>query len=357
MPMNVIIVGGGVAGCYVAQLLRKKGFTPLVLEEHSEIGRPVQCSGLIGRETVDSAKVPFPRHVILRRIDGATFYLGENHFTIERDNAAYVVDRGLLDKHFSQGLCINCGEKVISLENGTQITVTTTKDQYTCDRLLGCDGPFSVVRKEAGFSLNPSFYPAAQYIVRLAPEDDFVHLHVHPPFFFWLIPETEETMRVGYIGPQPVSHLNRFMERKEIRGKILERQAGLIPLGYGEIVRKRIALIGDSACQVKPLTGGGIYYSMKASEMAAQCLEDLRDYEKAWKKNFGTEIKICLRIRKIYETMSRKNLTRVFNVFRENTSIIETVADFERHSSIIKEFATNPIMFRLVGSAVRELLR
>ncbi|MBU7014452.1 MAG: NAD(P)/FAD-dependent oxidoreductase [Theionarchaea archaeon] len=355
--MKIIIVGGGVAGCYLGQLLRKRGLSPLLLEEHTEIGNPVQCAGLIGRETVDSAKVPFPRHVILRRIDGATFYLGGNHFTIERDSAAYVVDRALLDKHFSRGLPINCKEKVISCKPGTPISVTTTKNQYTCDILLGCDGPFSVVRKEVGFSLTPSFYPAAQYVVQLAPEDDFVHLHVHPPFFFWLIPETEETMRVGYAGPQPVSHLNKFLERKEIRGTILGRQAGLIPLGEGEIARKNIALVGDAACQVKPMTGGGIYYGMKASEMAVQSLEDLNDYEKAWKRNFGTEIRTALRIRGIYETISMKNLTRAFNIFKDNTSLIETMADFERHTSILKEFAKNPVIFKLVGSAIRGLLR
>lgn len=354
--MDIIIAGGGIAGCYTGQLLKKKGFNPVVYEEHADIGIPVQCAGLIGREIVTTSKIPFPRHLIQRQIDGARFYLRNEWFEIERTNAAYVVDRSALDKWFSQGLDIRTSEKVCEVEASNPVEVMTTKGKCTCDILLGCDGPFSVVRK-AGKFLTPAFYPGAQYIVKVAPEDDFVNVHVKPPFFFWLIPETDETTRIGFIGPRPLHELNRFMEKKEIRGEILEKQAGVISLGHGTIAQNCIALVGDAACQVKPLTGGGIFYSMKAAEMVVNHLKDLTQYEKEWNKTFGREIKSGLRLRNIYENLSEKNVTKVFRIFKESTDVIETVADFERHSSIVKAFIKHPVVLKLLGSAVKEFLR
>jgi digeranylgeranylglycerophospholipid reductase len=353
--MDIVIAGGGISGCYTGQLLKKRGFDPVILEEHPRIGSPVQCAGLIGRETVNKSGIPFPHHVIVRQIDGARFFLKNEWFEIERSKAAYVIDRAELDTHFSKGLQINRGEKVVAFEK-TSLQVTTTKDMYTCDILFGCDGPFSLIRKMGKFPLEPVFYPGAQFIVGLPPEDDFVELRIFPPFFFWLIPETEETTRIGFIGPHPVHELQRFIERREITGKIMQKQAGIIPLGYGSIAERNVALIGDAACQVKPLTGGGIFYSMKAAELAVRNLEDLKTYEKEWNKEFGKEIRMGLRIRKIYENMSEKNLTRVFRVFKENKDVIETVADFERHSSIVKEFIKHPLFLKLMGSALKEFL-
>ncbi len=354
--MDIIIAGGGIAGCYTGQLLKKKGFNPVVYEEHADIGEPVQCAGLIGRETVTTSKIPFPHHVILRRIDGARFYVRNERFEIERDKAAYVVDRSALDKWFSQGLDIRTSEKVLKVEVSNTVEVMTTKGKYTCDILLGCDGPFSTVRK-AGKFVTPVFYPGAQYIVKVAPEDDFVEVHVKPPFFFWLIPETDETTRIGFIGPRPVHELNRFMEKKEIRGEILKKHAGVISLGHGTLVQNLIALVGDAACQVKPLTGGGIFYSMKAAELVVNHLTDLTHYEKEWNRTFGREIKTGLRLRNIYENLSEKNIIRMFRIFKENTDVIETVADFERHSSVVKAFVKHPTILKLLGSAVKELLR
>jgi len=361
--MDIIIAGGGITGCYTGQLLRKKGLNPKVFEEHPHIGNPVQCAGLIGREVVTTSQIPFPEEVIVRRVDGARFFLGDQWFEIERPKAAYVVDRAGLDTYFSKGLDIHTGEKVVTYEENitttppTTIQVTTTKTVYTCHALLGCDGPFSTVRNSGNFSIEPAFYPGAQYVVGLSPEDDFVELYVRPPFFFWQIPETEETTRIGFMGPHPVQELNRFIERKEIKGEILEKQAGVISLGYGSIAREKIALLGDAACQVKPLTGGGIFFSMKAAEIAVNHLDDLLTYEKEWNKTFGKEIKTGLRLRNIYENMSEKNLRKVFKILKENKDTIETIADFERHSSVVKEFLKHPILLKLVGSALKEFLK
>ncbi len=352
--MDIIIAGCGIAGCYTGQLLKKRGLNPSLFEEHPDIGKPLQCAGLIGRETVNTSQIPFPEEVIMRRVDGARFYLGSEWFEIERTKAAYVIDRVELDRFFSRGLNVHTREKITGIEEGPPVRVTTTKGMYTCDVLLGCDGPFSMVRKNLNFSVKASFYPGAQYVVNVAPEDDFIELHVKKPFFFWLIPDTEETIRIGFIGPDPFHELDRFMERREIKGEILDKQAGVIPLGYGSIAKKNVALLGDAACQVKPMTGGGIFYSMKAAEMVVDYLGDLSQYEKKWKESFGREIKIGLRMRQIYESMSEKNLGRVFRVFKENKDTIENIADFERHSSIVKEFLKHPLLLKLAGSALKE---
>ncbi|MBU7012658.1 MAG: NAD(P)/FAD-dependent oxidoreductase [Theionarchaea archaeon] len=354
--MDIIIAGGGITGCYAGQLLKRKGFNPLIIEEHPEIGKPMQCAGLIGRETVETSHIPFPEPVIMRRIDGARFYLGNEWFEIERAKSAYVIDRAGLDIHFSKGLDINTREKVLTFKKDDTIQVTTDKGMYTCDVLLGCDGPFSVVRKTGDFSVTTSFYSGVQYTVELPPEDDFVELHVKPPFFFWFVPETAETTRIGFIGLNPVHQLDRFLERKEINKKILNKQAGVISLGYGDIATRRIALLGDAACQVKPLTGGGIFYGMKAVEIVINHLHDLSGYEKEWKEKFGREIKMGLKLRKVYEDMSSKSLKRVFRIFKENKNVIEDIADFERHSSVVKELIKHPMLWKLVGSVVKEVL-
>ncbi len=329
----------------------------MVFEEHPEIGRPLQCAGLVGRETIETSRIPIPEEVIVRRIDGARFYLGNQWFEIERAKAAFVVDRVRLDAYLSQGLDIHTREKVVTFEENSAIQVTTTKKTYTCDVLLGCDGPLSVIRKVGNFSVTPVFYPGVQYVMELSPEDDFIELHIKPPFFFWQIPETEETMRIGFIGSNPVHELNRFIERREIRGEILEKQAGILALGYGSIAHKKVALIGDAACQVKPLTGGGIFFSMKAAEIAVNHLDDLVCYENEWKEEYGKEIKMGLTLKRVYEKMGEKNLRKIFGIFRDNKDVIETVADFERHSSVMKEFLKHPVFWKLAGSVVKEFLK
>ena len=54
---DVVIVGAGPVGCRVGELLGKKGLKVLVLEEHSEIGKPVQCAGLVSHRIFDLSGV------------------------------------------------------------------------------------------------------------------------------------------------------------------------------------------------------------------------------------------------------------------------------------------------------------
>jgi flavin-dependent dehydrogenase len=66
-------------------------------------------------------------------------------------------------------------------------------------------------------------------------------------------------------------------------------------------------LIGDVAGQVKPTTGGGIYYAMRSSDIASEvvinCLKNekfsakyLSLYSKNWEQLFKNELRIGLLI-------------------------------------------------------------
>jgi len=47
---DVVVVGAGPTGCYAARQLARLGYEVLVLEEHTEIGEPVHCTGIISLE-------------------------------------------------------------------------------------------------------------------------------------------------------------------------------------------------------------------------------------------------------------------------------------------------------------------
>jgi flavin-dependent dehydrogenase len=122
----------------------------------------------------------------------------------------------------------------------------------------------------------------------------------------------------------------------------------MIPVGVTKNYYKNIALVGDAAVQVKPLTGGGIFYGLKSAELLAECIRDNRldEYDRRLKRKFGKEIKFALKARKFYEEINEKELKNIFMLFKKNAGFIEKVANFENHSVIFIEILKNPKIFR-----------
>jgi len=111
--------------------------------------------------------------------------------------------------------------------------------------------------------------------------------------------------------------------------------------------------VGDAARQVKPLTGGGIYYGMRAAEILVECIQEgaLAEYDKRWKSRFRREIKFGLWARKVYEKLkkSERELEDIFSLFKENAEFIERAANFENHSLLFREAIKRPIIFMKAG--------
>ena len=68
---DVIVIGAGPVGGYLAWRLTQNGLTVLLVEEHSEIGRPFQCAGMVNPSAMERIGA---FDTVLTRIWGARMY-------------------------------------------------------------------------------------------------------------------------------------------------------------------------------------------------------------------------------------------------------------------------------------------
>jgi geranylgeranyl reductase family protein len=362
-PLKIIIAGAGPVGCYLGQLLKHYGLNPLILEEHAEVGRPVSCAGIVGKDVFSDVILPPSKKSILNVIDGAKVSFNGSAFLLKRPQVAYIIDRAEFDRELSQGLKIEFNTGLLTVDHsGPGYRLKTSNGEYYADILIGADGPNSKVRKSLNFSHNLKLYKGLQYRIKMEIADkDRVEVSYVKPFslFTWLIPEGNGIIRVGTICDKPVAEIERFMKEKNIKGEIIEKNAGPIPIGTCQLVKDNAALVGDAACQVKPITSGGIYYGMKSAELLAEALRDgdLNRYEKRWAEEFGQEIRFCLLARYIMENMSEEVLAKVFTYVKDNASLIEKAGDFENHSTVFWSMIANPRTYPTIGNVLFEVLK
>jgi len=374
--MEIVIVGAGPIGCYTAQLLKKYNIKARIFEEHKEVGKPIRCAGLVGRQVFEKTLLPLSKSSIINRIDGASFFYGNDKFSIHRERVAYVIDRERFDKNLSEGLKVECGKRVVGIKeerNGYTLKTNGSDDIYA-DLVIGADGVNSRVRKYIN-SIDNDYvndkkrgyvkcYLGVQYRIKveenlLCSKITQVHLREGIPFFIWVIPEGDNIIRVGVVSENAHDDLKGFLREFEIKGEIVGKLAGMIPVGLTKNYYKNIALVGDAAVQVKPLTGGGIYYGLKSAELLVKCVIDNRldEYDRRLKKKYGREIKFGLKARKLYEDINVKELKNIFMLFKKNAGIIERAANFENHSVIFIEFLKNPGMLRDVSQILSRNIR
>jgi flavin-dependent dehydrogenase len=152
---------------------------------------------------------------------------------------------------------------------------------------------------------------------------------VAPGFFAWLAPVSPTKAKAGLLALDKAGAcLKKWLGELEKQGKIASSDVkisyGGIPLKpptrtYGE----RVIAVGDAAGQVKPLSGGGIYYGLLCADIAAgvlhKALEDndlsakrLAGYQRAWRRKLGKELRTGYWTRRLYERMSNLQVDSLF---------------------------------------------
>lgn len=360
---KIIIVGAGPVGCYTGRLLKHFGYNTLLLEEHPEVGKPVSCAGIIGRDVFLDLLLPPSMKSIVNKIDGAMVHYKRISFDLKRQNVAYIVDREKFDKELSEELQIEFNTKLQSVsKDGPGYRVETTNGDYYADILIGADGPHSKVRKDLRFDHNLKLYKGAQYRIKaeVHKKDKVIVDYVKPfSLFVWMIPEGNGIVRVGAISENPVKSLEKFRDERGISGEIIEKNSGPIPIGICQLVKNNAAVVGDAACHIKPITSGGIFYGMRSAELLVDSIKngDLSQYEKKWNEEFGQEIKFCLLARYVSENLSEDVLEKVFSYVKKNASLMESIGNFENHSSVIWALIGNPKTYPTLAAIIAEFFK
>jgi len=346
---DVAVIGGGPAGSQAAYKLASMGYGVVVVEQKERLGEPVCCTGVIGQECVSSFAID--ESVIFRRVNSAQVFSpsGKRLSLWRPEPQACIVDRAA----FNAALARRAQGKGVEYVLNSPVMGIEVKDdrvRIKADHPGGgsnllearavviATGFGSKVVEGLGLGKVGDFVMGAQAEVEATGVDEvevYLGRDIAPGFFAWLVPTSPQRALAGLLSRRsPELYLRKLLSSLSAQGKIASAEAelsyGWTPLKplartYGD----RLMVVGSTAGQVKPTSGGGIYYGLLCADMAANNLhralksdalsaKNLANYEKEWKRKLGRELRAGYWARKFYEILSDRQIDRIFDIIKSN---------------------------------------
>lgn len=366
---DVIVVGAGPAGSYAACELASSGYSVAVLEQKEAVGVGVCCTGIISLECFDSFGIN--PEVILNKASSAKFFSPSGKCLRLQDNRvqACVLDRASFDQAIARKAQA-MGANYLFLSRATDIVIEKDKtlveishygsrERLTARAVILANGFNPRLSQKLNLGKIEHFIIGAQVEVEADDVNEievYFNQRIAPGFFSWLVPTSANKALVGLLAMSHAKvYLQKFLLSPFCRRRIV-RQEGRIkqkamPLGtlshsYGN----RMLVIGDAAGQVKPTTGGGIYFGHLGAKIAAEVLGEalsnddlsaarLACYQGQWKAKMGKEISLGYWTRRAYFKLSDRQVERIFSMF-DSGGIARTLLDspnlsFDWHGGLI----------------------
>ncbi len=311
---DVIIVGAGTGGSLTAKTLANDGLKVCMIDRKAEqdIGDKV-CGDAIGKHHFDNVGLKHPSGKELeRKIEGIKVYSPdmETEVNVKGEGVhGYLVNRLL----FGQRLLKEAKAAGVTLMDQTVVTYPIIKAGYVVGVLaknlkkdinselyskvvVDASGHSAVLRKklptEFGIEneVNDEDVEICYREIReiAEPVDDpgfckiYLDLQRFPGGYCWIFPKSPTVVNVG-LGvamtkgfPNPKDLYNQFVLSMPIfkDSQALTGGGGLVPTRrpIGSMVGNGVVIVGDAACQVNPIHGGGIGSSMMGGVRAAEII-------------------------------------------------------------------------------------
>jgi digeranylgeranylglycerophospholipid reductase len=386
---DIIVVGGGPAGSWTAKHAAEKGARVLMIEKRQEIGASLRCAEGISRVGLDHANIPVDHRWVASEIKGAKLVSPNgNIFRIDEkqagDEVGMVLERHLFDKALAAGaaragadIMVKTAATGLIMENGAVKGIKGTSFgkpvKFTAKCVVGADGYESQVGHWAGIdtTLKPTDITSCfEYrMCGLKTEPDFCEFIIGsaaPGGYVWVFPKGDDIANVG-IGvmlsqlrkPGEVkAYLDRFI-KQDARlncGQPLEAIAGAVSVSapLDKCIGNGLALVGDAARVIDPITGGGIANGTLMGKILGEVLGDcaqandfseaaLEPYEKRWRDALENKLWRNWMAKEKLITLSDRTLDSIIdtlaaaNVTKMSVENILAVIK-ERHPELVKEF-------------------
>jgi digeranylgeranylglycerophospholipid reductase len=335
MKYDVVVVGSGPAGSVTARFAAETGVKVLIIERRQEIGVPVLCGEGISKK-IDEWGMLEGKRWIAGNMEGARIFSPDGTMIklsaeIAGNETGYVIYRDIFDQELARQ-ATKAGAKILMSTNATGLIKENNKIvgiranhyddeiEIEADIIVGADGVESKVGKWAGIDtrLDPKdLETCCQYTLtnidcREAFCDFYLGNKIAPGGYIWVFPKGKDIANVGIgiLGNLSESGMAKKLLDEFIannpnlkKGNPIRFLAGAVPVSNPvETVRDNLILVGDSARQVDPITGGGLTHSLEAGKIAGEIIgkaieqqkfdkEILSAYEIGWKETFGKKIK------------------------------------------------------------------
>ncbi|MEE9573351.1 MAG: NAD(P)/FAD-dependent oxidoreductase [Candidatus Neomarinimicrobiota bacterium] len=333
---DIIVVGAGPAGSMAARYAAEQGVSVMLLEKDRDVGYPVRCGEAISKagveEFIDSNEIWIKAHItkfsfiapdeteVLLQFDSEQegYVLERRIFDYELAKTAAITGAQILTRVYVNGLLFD-DDKVAGVKyehNGEQ-------KELKAKIVIAADGVESRVGRWAGLKTHIDFrdmecctqITAAN--INIDPNTLYFYFgeEFAPEGYFWIFPKGDNIANIGLgvsgmIGKKKSaqSFLNSFLEKYYPQAPILTTIAGGVPstVTLDKISAPGIALVGDSARQVNPLSGGGIASGMIGGSIAGRIageaiimnnIDHLLTYDKAWHDRLGKRHEVFNRIK------------------------------------------------------------
>lgn len=388
---DLLVVGGGPTGCYTAWKVAERGYRVGLLEEHRAVGQASVCGGLVTPRALDFLPPEMRRVPVLAEVCAAWIHPPSSEpFEVRSppgEVRALVIDRSRFDECFCR-----CAERAgVDVYTSTRFVKATKRHGgrvyakvrngeggFESRVLVGADGYTSRVARSFGFPPVGGVVPTSGVYTNGSGWDErSVHVHVGrelaPGFFGWVIP-TGERLNIGLgtgNGRSPRGYIETFLKRLGVTGPERGRYASGIPIGPRDVtVRGNVALVGDAAGHVKPMSGGGLYTGLRCADILAKVVMtrmesgpdgvvDLSDYERNWRMVLGKEFRRGLWMRRIYLNMSDEQMDEICRIFRREDVLhtIREMGDVDYPSRLVLPLLRQaPSLAKFAGPLLKSLI-
>ena len=345
---DVVVIGGGLVGSYMAYRLAGMGYGVVVLEQHKQLREQICCTGIVSQDCIRSFAVD--KSIVLRQVNSARLFSpsGKLLRLWRETTQASIIDRPALARAMANRAQdkgveyrLNClATDLESWDSGVTVTATCQGERANLEArvVVIATGFGSRFAEGLGLGKVGDFVIGAQVEVEASELDEievYFGQKIAPGFFAWLVPTSNRKALVGLLARRKSGfYLKRLLLNLLSQGRIVSAEVepiyGSIPLKplpktYGE----RLVVVGDAAGQVKPTTGGGIYFGLLSAEIAVNTLHqgltndalsarDLADYERKWRRKLGRELEIDYYARKFYERLGDQRIDTIFDIMKSH---------------------------------------